>query len=117
MTHTISKAFAFSASHTLTGLREGHPCSRLHGHNYVVTLELSGPLNAAGMVVDYGELASFSSWLDDTLDHRHLNEVFALNPTAERLAMWIALQHEGDLPQLVAVTVSETPKTTARYEL
>jgi len=48
---------------------------------------------------------------------RHLNEVFALNPTAERLAMWIALQHEGDLPQLVAVTVSETPKTTARYEL
>ena len=117
MKHTITKEFAFSASHTLSGLRDGHPCSRLHGHNYVVTVELSGPLNAAGMVVDYGELNAFSDWLDYTLDHRHLNDVMEGNPTAENLAAWIMFNKPIDLPPLVAVTVSETPKTTARCEL
>src|SRR5215468_9371730 len=34
--YTISKFFEFSAAHHLTGLPDDHPCSRVHGHNYVV---------------------------------------------------------------------------------
>lgn len=114
MRMSISKTFTFSASHTLAGLADGHPCSRLHGHNYVVTVELSGPLDAAGMVLDYGELSILGQWLDDTFDHRHLNDVLPTNPTAENLAVhileWLPFE------QTVAVTVSETPRTTARAE-
>ncbi|HBU96439.1 6-pyruvoyl trahydropterin synthase family protein, partial [Thalassospira lucentensis] len=39
---TITKQFAFSASHQLAGLDADHPCSRLHGHNYIVEVELKG---------------------------------------------------------------------------
>lgn len=117
MNHTISKEFAFSASHILSGLAEGHPCSRLHGHNYTVTLELSGPLDDVGMVVDFGALRSFGSFVDNVLDHRHLNDVMPINPTSENLAEWIAVNLRLELPQLTAVIVSETPKTTARCEL
>ena len=37
---SISKQFHFCASHIIEGVPEGHPCGRLHGHNYVVELVL-----------------------------------------------------------------------------
>lgn len=74
---TITKEFHFSASHVLDRLPSWHPCARMHGHNYVVVLELSArreDLTDAGFVRDYRELDAFKQWMDDTLDHRHLNE-------------------------------------------
>jgi 6-pyruvoyltetrahydropterin/6-carboxytetrahydropterin synthase len=57
---TIAKRFTFSASHRLENLPEGHPCSRCHGHNYAVWLELKAErLDGRGMVVDFGELGLF----------------------------------------------------------
>lgn len=118
--HTISKQFAFSASHRLEGLPDEHPCSRLHGHNYIVELSLTGTLDEVGFIVDYRELAPFKDYLDEQLDHQHLNDRLDGNPTAEnmaaRLASW-AVEHL-DLPDNVhrlTVAVSETPKTWARY--
>ncbi len=116
----ISKDFNFSASHRLNGLPEGHQCSRLHGHNYRVRLSIAGSIVAPGFVVDYGELAFFKGWIDQTLDHRHLNDVMDSNPTAENLAAWMAslvgerLQTMGhENVAVVKVSVSETPKTWA----
>lgn len=74
---TITKEFHFSASHVLDTLPGWHPCARMHGHNYVVVLELSAPresLTATGFVRDYRDLDAFKKWMDDSLDHRHLNE-------------------------------------------
>nr|WP_211228401.1 6-pyruvoyl tetrahydropterin synthase family protein [Glycomyces tenuis] len=74
---TITKEFHFSASHVLEGLPSWHPCSRMHGHNYVVVLELSAAperLVPPGFVRDYRDLDKFKQWVDKTLDHRHLNE-------------------------------------------
>ncbi|KRV48869.1 6-pyruvoyl tetrahydrobiopterin synthase [Wenjunlia vitaminophila] len=116
---TITKEFHFSSSHVLDRLPEGHPCARMHGHNYVVVLELSAPraeLNHAGFVRDYRELDVFKKWLDDTLDHRHLNEVMdGVSPSAENLAVWIHDLWREQLPELTAVRVSETPKTWVVY--
>lgn len=116
---TIQKEFGFSASHILGNLPEDHPCSRMHGHNYVVVLELRAgddELNAAGFVRDYRELDKFKHWVDETVDHRHLNEVLGnINPSAEHLARWIFLRWQSDFPELSAVRVSETPKTWAEY--
>jgi len=120
--HKISKDFQFSASHQLEGLPSDHPCSRLHGHNYTVRLELTGDLNEIGFVHDYRALAPFKAWLDDVLDHRHLNDILEGNPTAERMSSIMA--HKAvellDLPANVfniAVSVSETPKTWATFAL
>jgi 6-pyruvoyltetrahydropterin/6-carboxytetrahydropterin synthase len=116
---TIQKEFSFSASHVLAHLPDDHPCARLHGHNYVVSLELSADddaLNSAGFVRDYRELDAFKRWVDEILDHRHLNEVMAdVNPSAEHIARWIYLSWRENLPELTAIRVSETPKTWAEY--
>lgn len=118
---TISKRFEFSASHVLEGLPEGHQCGRLHGHNYIVEVELqSGMVDERGFVLDYGELAPFKAWLDATLDHRHLNDIVGWNPTAEHLAQWLHSMATTLLGSFVggwvsAVRVYETPKTCAEW--
>ncbi|MEV5499540.1 6-carboxytetrahydropterin synthase [Nonomuraea fuscirosea] len=115
----IRKQFHFSASHQLAHLPDDHQCVRLHGHNYVVELELSAghrELTPAGFVRDFGEFADFKNWLDTNVDHRHLNEVLTdRNPSAEHLAVWIYDNWIEQYPQLTAVRVSETPKTWAEY--
>ncbi|WP_018548580.1 6-pyruvoyl trahydropterin synthase family protein [Streptomyces sp. LaPpAH-108] len=117
---TITKEFHFSASHVLDRLPAWHPCARMHGHNYIVVLELSAAdseLIPPGFVRDYRDLDSFKKWMDDTLDHRHLNEAMGggISPTAENLAKWIFDKWREDVPELSAVKVSETPKTWAIY--
>ncbi|NDW18864.1 6-carboxytetrahydropterin synthase [Dysgonomonas sp. 216] len=113
----ISKQFAFSASHTLSGLSSDHPCTRLHGHNYVVTVHLkSAELNNVGFVKDYRELQYIKDYIDSNLDHRHLNDVFNFNPSAENIAKHLFDIFKKELPELYAIEVSETPKTTAIYE-
>lgn len=115
--YKISKQFSFSASHILEGLPLEHPCSRLHGHNYVVTVHLRAKqLNNVGFIKDYRELDSVKRYIDGTLDHRHLNDVLSFNPTAENMAKYLYDIFKKDIPELYAVEVSETPKTTAIYE-
>ncbi len=116
---TIAKEFSFSASHVLHELPENHPCGRMHGHNYIVIVELGAPsdqLNKAGFVRDFGELNAVKKWIDDKIDHRHLNDVLGeVNPSAEHIAQWIFRHWKESLPELTAVRVSETPRTWAEY--
>lgn len=115
--YKISKEFAFSASHILGGLPEDHPCTRLHGHNYVITIHLKAEnLNAAGFVKDYRELDIIKKYIDDKLDHRHLNDIFSFNPSAENIAKYLYDTFAAMVPEIYAVEVSETPKTSAIYE-
>lgn len=113
----ITKEFHFSASHQLIGLAKDHPCARLHGHNYIVEVELqSDGLNSVGFVRDYHELAPLKKYIDDVLDHRHLNEV--LNDdlvTAEKLAKHLFDWAKSRWREVSAMRVSETPKTWAEY--
>ena len=115
--YRIYKEFSFSASHQLIGLAASHPCARLHGHNYCVRVELSAKqLNEHGMVCDYRELDRFKTYLDDEVDHRHLNEVFGDSATtAEQLAHIFYSWCVQRWPQVSAVSVSETPKSMAEY--
>ncbi|MBL4767784.1 MAG: 6-carboxytetrahydropterin synthase QueD [Rhodobacteraceae bacterium] len=113
----ISKEFHFSASHRLDNLPETHQCARLHGHNYVVVIELATEiLNQDGFVRDYHELSVFKTYIDENFDHRHLNDVLDLPTTAENLAKhffdWCQLRW----PEISSVRVSETPKTWAEYQ-
>lgn len=117
--YTIQKEFSFSASHILNHLPAGHPCSRMHGHNYVVVLVLRAPdsgLDPVGFVRDYRDLDKFKHWVDDTIDHHHLNDVLeGTNPSAENIARWLFERWGAEYPDLSAVRVSETPKTWAEY--
>ena len=115
--YKISKQFSFSASHVLDKLCSEHPCARLHGHNYVVTVHLrSEVLDEYGFVKDYRELKPVKEFLDNELDHRHLNDIIPSHPTAENIARFLFEKFKPDFPELYAVEVSETPKTSAIYE-
>jgi len=116
--YVISKEFSFCASHQLAHLPDTHKCARLHGHNYVVTLEVSaGTLDERGFVVDYGEMDAFARYVE-TFDHRHLNDLVrtpALT-TAENLASMFLAEAVNVIKRkgcLIRVCVSETPKTKA----
>lgn len=113
---TIRKSFQFSAGHFLDGLPVDHPCTRQHGHNYTVILELQAPtLNDIGFVVDYRDLAPFKMFLDNILDHYNLNDIVNFNPTAENLAEYLFGIAKAQFPQVSAVIVCETDKTSAEY--
>ncbi|MGL6022076.1 MAG: 6-pyruvoyl trahydropterin synthase family protein, partial [Chitinophagaceae bacterium] len=88
--YTISKEFHFSASHQLTGLYKEHPCARLHGHNYKAIFYFSQTqLDKIGFVIDYRTLDTIKQYIDNELDHQHLNDVFSFNPTSEHIAFFL----------------------------
>lgn len=115
--YRITKEFHFSASHQLMSLPSGHQCSRLHGHNYIVEVELSAQeLNEHGFVRDYEELSALKRYIDDSFDHRHLNDVLGHDRvTAECLAKHFYDWCRARFPATSAVRVSETAKTWAEY--
>src|SRR5699024_9162453 len=116
--YEISKEFHFSASHQLHHLPEGHQCARLHGHNYEIKIVLGkNELNDDGFVRDYGELKPLKEYIDNELDHRHLNDVMPMKTTAENIAKFIynKCRYELGINETIEVAVSETPKTWARY--
>ncbi|PPK63349.1 6-carboxytetrahydropterin synthase [Actinokineospora auranticolor] len=112
---TITRTFGFSASHELRLLPEGHKCQRNHGHNYTVTatarMDGDGP-------IDWSPLADY---LASTFDHRLINDQVTFHPTSEllvnHLVEWVRTNVETGSPiTLVAMAVSETPSTSARWD-
>jgi 6-pyruvoyltetrahydropterin/6-carboxytetrahydropterin synthase len=61
----------FSAAHFIT-LEDGALCERLHGHNYRVAVEVSGPLDASQCVFDFIALRDTLAELTRALDHQVL---------------------------------------------
>lgn len=74
----------FSASHFL---KEHFKCSRLHGHNYYVAVEVSDSLDENYFVVDFMELSTKLKEIIEPLDH------YILVPTK---AQGIQINEQGD---------------------
>lgn len=110
MITTIFKDFQFEAAHRLPLVPAGHKCGRLHGHSFMVRLEITGKVDPqTGWVMDFAELKAAFNPLYNQLDHNYLNEIPGLeNPTSEVLAKWIWDRMKEKLPVLSAVMVKET---------
>lgn len=121
----------FAAAHFLKDYNG--KCENLHGHNYKVYAHVKGSeLNEGGMLMDFTALKTALRSVCKELDHTNLNdkEIFAQNPSAERIAMYIyngivekvkkdgldlSFQEEKTAPVLFAVDVFETDTSRARY--
>ena len=89
MVYCISKKMEVAGSHQLT-LSYDSKCTRLHGHDWIITVFLaSRQTNADGMVLDFKHV---KDRIHGYLDHGNLNELLPFNPTAENLAEWIVNQ-------------------------
>ena len=112
-------------------MRDYHgKCENLHGHNYKVYAHVRGEkLDEGGMLLDFTELKGTLRKVCGLLDHKNLNdfEYFDQNPSAERIATFIASEILKEIPglkkndtgraYLYAVDVFETDTSRARYIL
>ncbi|WP_166879654.1 6-carboxytetrahydropterin synthase QueD [Enterobacter sp. Ap-1006] len=110
MSTTLFKDFTFEAAHHLPHVPEGHKCGRLHGHSFMVRLEITGEVDPyTGWIMDFSELKAAFKPTYDRLDHYYLNDIPGLeNPTSEVLAKWIWDQMKPVVPLLSAVMIKET---------
>ena len=105
----VSKRLEISAAHRLE-LDYPSKCTRLHGHNWIVTVHCRAEeLNANGMVTDFTDIKEDRA---RTLDHSCLNDILPFNPTAENIARWIC----DNVEHCYRVDVQESEGNTAAYE-
>ena len=96
-------------------------CVSEHGHNYVLEVTVSGPLDPdTGMIINLKQLdAVIRSRFIDCVDHRHLNRdvpfLRDVIPTAENIALaaWRVLQPVLLPIELVRVRVTESENNSA----
>lgn len=117
--YTVRVEASFAAAHFLSHYQG--KCERLHGHNYRVFAYARGAeLDSGGMLLDFGVLKGSLREVLEDLDHSLLNdmEIFAGDPSAERIAKYIFDELARRLPAipLSAVEVFETDTSMARYE-
>ncbi len=116
----------FAAAHFL---RDYHgKCENLHGHNYKVYAHVRGSnLDEGGMLLDFTQIKKTLKNVCELLDHKNLNDFdyFDQNPSAERIATFIAGKILESIPELKdkngthlhAIDVFETDTSRARYIL
>jgi len=120
--YTLKVLSDFASAHTLRDYPGA--CSRMHGHNWKVELEVKADrLNEIGMGIDFKEIKRATRQVTDELDHRYLNEIppfDRINPTAENIAVHIykcvsdLINRDG--LRVSAVTLWETDRACVRYE-
>lgn len=117
MKFQLKKSFQIESARSLPNLPKDHPCSRVHGHSFKVTLSLCGELDPKlGWLIDYHDIQKIAAPILAKIDHRLLNEVPGLeNPTTENLCAWLYKNLLHSLPQLTQVTINETHDTECSY--
>lgn len=108
----ISCEFHYDSAHYLPNVPEGHKCGRMHGHTYLLTVSVSGPVGDDGFVVDFADIKATVDPVVAQLDHYLLNDVIS-NPTVECQLIW--LWGRIDLPGLVLLTLREGLGNSASY--
>ncbi|MBR1516856.1 MAG: 6-carboxytetrahydropterin synthase QueD [Bacteroidales bacterium] len=105
----VQKTLTISAAHNLM-LSYESKCENLHGHNWVITVYCrAAQLNQDGMVTDFTHINRI---VKEKFDHRYINEVLDVNPSAENMARWIC----DNVENCYKVTVQESEGNMASYE-
>jgi len=119
--YTLKILTEFASAHTLRDYPGA--CSRMHGHNWKVELEVvANSLNETGMVIDFKQMKSAANEVCDRLDHRYLNEIepfTEINPTAENIAAWIygevSKKINNSQAKVSSLTIWETDRACVKY--
>lgn len=119
--YTLKVLTEFASAHTL----RDYPgdCSRMHGHNWKVELEVeASQLDETGMGIDFRTMKDVAKEVGNRLDHRYLNDLepfTTINPTAENIAAYmhreIASQLNSEHVKVKAITLWETDRACVRY--
>lgn len=72
----------FSAAHQLTNAYDEKCNKSLHGHNWVVEIAIATEKLVNNMVIDFTKVKD----IVNKFDHKNLNEIMKVEPTAENIA-------------------------------
>lgn len=104
----------FCAAHFIT--YEKAQCERLHGHNYRVAAEISGPLDEYSLVIDFIDVKRWLRQITDELDHRVLlprkNTLLGLEETEEDVTVRFGTEKTWVFPREDCVLL-DAENTTA----
>jgi 6-pyruvoyltetrahydropterin/6-carboxytetrahydropterin synthase len=87
----------FDAAHLIEGY-DGK-CSRIHGHTWKIAVWIRGDsklIDKNGILWDFSNIKKITH----EFDHKNLNEVIDVNPTAENLAVYVYKKMKKDSPDL-----------------
>lgn len=120
--YTLKVLAEFAAAHQLRGYPGN--CSRMHGHNWKVEVEVTGSkLDDVGMVTDFKTMKRAARDVAERLDHFYLNDIppfDSINPTAENLAAWfyreVGALLNNEHAAVTAVTLWETDRACVTYK-
>ncbi|MGA9883761.1 MAG: 6-carboxytetrahydropterin synthase [Candidatus Acidiferrales bacterium] len=129
---SLTRRYRFSASHRLHSRHFSEEQNRQlygkcsnphgHGHNYVVEVTLSGPVDpATGMIANLGELDPFvDREVIEAFDHKYLNEQIPefreVVPTTENLCREIYRRLESfPAARLKRVRIEETSNNSFEF--
>jgi 6-pyruvoyltetrahydropterin/6-carboxytetrahydropterin synthase len=118
----VSVEQTFAAGHALRNYKG--KCENVHGHNYRVRVTIAGDrLDAAGLLVDFGDVKRLMGGAIEYLDHRFINDLppfDEINPSAENIAKYfydrVSAGLKNDVPVRISeVRVWETDTSSAVY--
>ena len=114
----IFKDFRFEAAHYLPYVPAEHKCRRLHGHSFLIRIEVEGIIEKkTGWLIDYSDIKLIFKPIYNQLDHNVLNDIPGLeNPTSEILAQWIWIHLKPKLPILRSIVIKETCTSGCIYK-
>lgn len=111
---------SFSAAHLLRDY-DG-PCSRTHGHNWKIRVEvLADTLDEKGIAIDFKDLKNLTWQVIGKFDHSNFNDIApfdTLNPTAENIVKYFFDELKKILPEgtrLNKIRLWETEKYAVEY--
>ncbi|CAL4326473.1 6-carboxytetrahydropterin synthase QueD [Buchnera aphidicola] len=118
MKTTIFKNFYLEAAHYLPYVPREHKCRRLHGHSFLIRIEIEGEIEKrTGWIIDFSDLKTIFQPIYKQLDHHFLNRIPGLeNPTSENLAKWIWIRLKPNLPLLSTIIIQETCTSGCIYK-
>ena len=119
--YTLKILTDFASAHTLRNYPGA--CSRMHGHNWKVELEIEATqLNDIGIAIDFKQMKKATNEVCDRLDHQYLNDIepfHKINPTAENIAAYLYSEIgkliNDDTVKVSMVTLWETERACVRY--
>jgi 7-cyano-7-deazaguanine synthase len=135
MNVTIRKLYRVEMAHQLDAAVTKACSETIHGHSYVIEVFLRGPLDATGMVRDFGDLTAVKALVmefDHALivpaslgvealsmlaDHNRKLVVTPYNPTAERMAIDLLSRLRLREPLVFKVRIHETETGYAEVEI
>jgi len=94
-------------------------CNNLHGHRWEIDIEIKNDKTICnGMIIDFSEIKKYFNQFDHCYLNDKLPKELKSNPTAEHLAWYWANELKDKFKvQNIKISVAETPKNIAIYEL